>query len=109
MCRLPAVSETFSLGANLMKSLTMIALAGSALLVACQSAPVADTAGAAELAGGPSEGPEMICRMEPVMGSRVRKQEVCSPTKFNNDAGDSLRSLHNDSGKSALSDTFGGG
>ncbi len=109
MCRLSEVYETFSQGANLMKSLTMIALAGSAFLVACQSAPVAETAGAAALAGGPSEGPEMICRMEPVMGSRVRKQEVCSPAQFNNNAGDSLRGMHNDSGKSGLPDYLGGG
>ncbi len=92
-----------------MKSLTMIALAGSAFLVACQSAPVADTAGAQELAGGPAEGPELVCRTELVTGSRVRKQQVCSPAKFNNDAGDSLMGLHNDSGKSALGDAYGGG
>lgn len=81
----------------------------AATIAACQSAPAGDSEALQAAASGPSEGPELICRMEPVAGSRVRKQEVCSRAKFNNEAGDGLMGLHNDSGKTGLDDSFGGG
>lgn len=91
-----------------MKRMLVITLAAGAVLAACQTAPSGEMSAQAA-AGGPSEGPEMICRMEPVMGSRVRKQEVCSPARFNTDAGDGLQGLHNDSGKSGLPEYLGDG
>jgi hypothetical protein len=81
-----------------------------ATIAACQSAPAPD--GEAALvagAAGPSEGPELVCRMELVAGSRVRKQEVCSPAKFNGAAGDSFRQhLNNDLNQGIPSDAGGG-
>ena len=78
-------------------------------VAACQSGPVADGEALQAAASGPSEGPEMICRMEPVAGSRVRKQEVCSPAKFNTAAGDTMRQqLNNGLGHSMASDAAAG-
>ncbi len=79
-------------------------------IAACQSAPApgAEAALAGE-AGGPSEGPEMICRMEPVAGSRVRKQEVCSRAKFNTIAGDALQQRINNDMSDGLPADAGGG
>lgn len=81
----------------------------AATIAACQSAPAGDSEALQAAASGPSEGPELICRMEPVAGSRVRKQEVCSPAKFNSAAGDTMRRHLNDSlGHAQPSDAGGG-
>lgn len=52
------------------------------LQVASPAAPTAAPALEAQAdasAAAPAAEPEMICRMEPVTGSRVRKQKVCRP------------------------------
>lgn len=84
--------------------LAVVAISG------CQSASAPDGAAVQSAAGGPSEGPELVCRMEAVAGSRVRKQEVCSPAKFNSAAGDSMRQrLNNDLNHALPADHGGGG
>lgn len=86
-----------------------LAVLATAVIAACQSAPAPDGAAVQSAANGPSEGPEMICRMEYVTGSRVRKQEVCSPTKFNNAAGDGLRQHLNTDLYHQMPNSAGGG
>lgn len=82
----------------------------AAAIAACQSGPASESQStAAAGAGGPSEGPEMICRTELVAGSRVRTQRICSPAKFNTGAGDGLEGMINDSGNAGLPESYGGG
>lgn len=89
--------------------LGLISLAAAAV-AACQSGPAPESQPAAVAgAGGPSEGPEMVCRTELVSGSRVRTQRVCSPAKFNSGASDTMRGIMNDSGNGALPGSYGGG
>lgn len=93
-----------------MKLRLSLAVLATAAISACQGAPAPDGAALQSAEGGPSEGPELVCRMEPVAGSRVRKQEVCSPAKFNNAAGDSFRQhLNNDLNYGIPADATGGG
>ncbi len=85
------------------KALIVVPLLASVFLVGCQSAPPEESPSAqlasSEAVEGEEEEVTVICRKEYVMGSRVRREEVCRVVGESNDsAGDQMREIQNRGG-----------